>query len=73
MLCLNAARIVWLIVWPSLELLIGKEARPFDDDEVGKENLIKEAKQNMEIQAKYDKNRFDKNMFKSNTKSSDTR
>jgi len=55
-----------------LELLIGKEARPFgllpinedNNDEVDKENLRKEAKKNMETQAKYDKNRFDKNKAK---------
>ncbi|XP_032582998.1 uncharacterized protein LOC116803251 [Drosophila sechellia] len=55
-----------------LELLIGKEARPFgllplnedNDDEVDRENLRKEAKKNMKTQAEYDKNRFDKNKAK---------
>jgi len=55
-----------------LELLIGKEARPFGllplnedcNDEVDKENLRKEAKKNMETQAKYNKSRFAKNNAK---------
>jgi len=55
-----------------LELLIGKEARPFGllplnedcNDEVDKENLRKEAKKNMETQAKYNKSRFAKNKAK---------
>lgn len=55
----------------ALELLIGKEARPFgllsineEDNDVDREQIRIQAKENMENNARYDKQRFDKNKAK---------